>query len=191
MSTRGIFGFRKNGIDKLTYNHSDSYPDWLGEQMAKYCACHTIDELNKICDAIVLVDEDSTPTAEQKMECAELGFVDLRVSTGRPDDWYCLLRDAQGEPMAWDKFMKAGYAPLMMEYGSFIKNSLFCEYGYIINLDTNMLEFWEGFQHEPQEGNRYGEEKNDAGYYPCALKLEFPLDGTFEFAVDEMNKACG
>lgn len=31
MSTRGIYGFRKNGEDKLTYNHYDSYFSYLGE----------------------------------------------------------------------------------------------------------------------------------------------------------------
>ena len=30
MSTRGIYGFRKNGEDKLTYNHYDSYFSYLG-----------------------------------------------------------------------------------------------------------------------------------------------------------------
>ncbi len=32
MSTRGLYGFRKNEQDKTTYNHSDSYPDWLGRK---------------------------------------------------------------------------------------------------------------------------------------------------------------
>ena len=30
MGTRGLYGFRKNGVDKTTYNHFDSYPDGLG-----------------------------------------------------------------------------------------------------------------------------------------------------------------
>ena len=35
MGTRGLYGFRKNGIDKLTYNHLDSYPDWLGKKVVE------------------------------------------------------------------------------------------------------------------------------------------------------------
>jgi len=33
MGTRGAYGFRKNGIDKVTYNHFDSYPEQLGESL--------------------------------------------------------------------------------------------------------------------------------------------------------------
>jgi hypothetical protein len=33
MGTRGLFGFRCDGTDKLAYNHLDSYPDCLGEKM--------------------------------------------------------------------------------------------------------------------------------------------------------------
>lgn len=63
----------------------------------------------------------------------------------------------------------------------FIKDSLFCEYAYIINLDDEVLEFWKGFQKTPQKGNRYGTEsyKPYEGcsheYYPCKLSLTFPL----------------
>lgn len=169
MSTRGVYGFRKNGIEKLTYNHCDSYPDWLGEKMAMYCASHTLDELNKICDAIVLVQEDSRPTKEQIALCASMGLLDLGVSTGRVDEWYCLLREAQGEPMVWDRFIKEGHAPLMIDNHSCMDPDSWCEYAYIINLDKNVLEFYS---------------------LPEKL-LEFPLDDSFADAVDRMNKACG
>ena len=33
MSTRGAFGIRINGIDKLVYNHCDSYPGGLGAEL--------------------------------------------------------------------------------------------------------------------------------------------------------------
>lgn len=36
MGTRGIYGFRKNKKDKTSYNHYDSYPSCLGEQMFDY-----------------------------------------------------------------------------------------------------------------------------------------------------------
>ena len=36
MGTRGLYGFRKNGVDKVTYNHWDSYPDGLGKQILRF-----------------------------------------------------------------------------------------------------------------------------------------------------------
>ena len=63
----------------------------------------------------------------------------------------------------------------MIDSQNFIKNSLFCEWGYIINLDDNTLEIWKGFQQKSQKNNRYGCEKWE-GYYPCKnikkIKLE-------------------
>ena len=187
MGTRGIYGFRKNGVDKLSYNRYDSYPDYLGEQVCKFCAGYTLPEMNDLFDKIVMVDESAKPTNEQIGQCMSAGLADLSVSTQKVDDWYCLLRNAQGDLTVLDKLVKSGGVAYMIDNQEFIKDSLFCEFGYIINLDTNMLEFWVGFQREPQEGNRYGEEQED-GYYPCALKAEFPLDGDFSDVVDKMNK---
>lgn len=171
MSTRGIYGFRKNKTDKLTYNHSDSYPSCLGETMLEFCKATSFDELNDIYERITLVDEETTPTAEQIEACR--GFADTSVSTGRIDDWYCLLREMQGEPSKWKEISGTIY---MIDNHEFIKDSLFCEYGYIINLDTNKLEFWVGFQKRPSARNRYGNEPDEGGYYPCRMVASYPLD---------------
>ena len=42
MGTRGILGFRKNGLDKLAYNHFDSYPEELGANVVKFCRATSI-----------------------------------------------------------------------------------------------------------------------------------------------------
>lgn len=62
MGTRGCYGFRKNGMDKLTYNHYDSYPDYLGKIMATFCKETSLDEMNEIYDRLILVNENDKPT---------------------------------------------------------------------------------------------------------------------------------
>lgn len=183
MGTRGLYGFRKNGIDKLTYNHFDSYPDYLGQIMVEFCKTTSVEEMNKIFDRVVLVEEGSTPTKEQIVECAE--FYNGSVSTGQIEDWYCLLRNAQGNPNVYKHGLK-----YMIDNQGFIKDSLFCEYAYIINLDEECLEFYVGFQKEPDEYNRYGTESDD-GYYPCKLLEEYSLgeinESLVEVIVKDMN----
>ena len=168
MGTRGCYGFRKNGIDKLTYNHYDSYPSCLGSTMIQFCKETTLKEMNEIFDKIVMVHESSTPTNEQIDEC--LKYYDGSVSHCSTEDWYCLLRNAQGKPNAYKHGLR-----YMIDNHEFIKDSLFCEYAYIINLDTKRLEFYRGFQREPDEMNRYGTE-NDRGYYPCKMVSSYPLN---------------
>ena len=186
MGTRGLYGFRKNGVDKTTYNHFDSYPDYLGKIMVEFCQKTYIEEMNEIFDRIVLVKEGSKPTQKQISDCIE--YYDGSVSNQTPEDWYCLLRDAQGNPNVYKHGLK-----YMIDNQSFIKDSLFCEYAYIINLDTNCLEFWVGFQKEPDEENRYGTEKED-GYYPCKLVEKFSFSDMdtqdIEDIVKDMNKAA-
>lgn len=186
MGTRGCYGFRKNGIDKLTYNHFDSYPDCLGHIMAEFCKSTPLSEMNEIFDRLILVDENDKPTPEQIDECKR--YYNGNVASKSPEDWYCLLREAQGEPNAYKNGLR-----YMTDSHEFIKDSLFCEYAYIINLDTKKLEFWVGFQQKPDAGNRYGM-TSDRGYYPCKMKASYSLlprymeKRSVEGIVEDMNK---
>lgn len=177
MSTRGCYGFRKNGIDKLTYNHFDSYPDGLGRDIVEFCKSTSIAEMNEIFDKIVLVDNYNKPTAKQIKECID--YYDGSVSTQSVEDWYCLLRNTQGNLDVYKNGLK-----YMIDNCGFIKDSLFCEFAYIINLDTNDLEFYVGFQHEPSPLNRYGTE-NNRGYYPCRMVSFYPLETMGDYSVEE------
>ena len=187
MSTRGLYGFRKNGVDKTTYNHFDSYPDGLGADVINFIKKHSIDELKKFYDRIQMVQEDATPTKEEIKTCVDAGLCNLSVSTQSTNDWYCLLRNVQGD---LDALYNSPVA-YMIDNSDFIKDSLFCEYAYIIDLYVNILEFYVGFQHEPSILNRYGT-KSENGYYPCKMVSFYPLATMNEHSVEEyindMNK---
>jgi len=61
----------------------------------------------------------------------------------------------------------------------FVKDSLFCEYAYVIDLDNDRLEVYEGFQKSPlPESERfYGDGKpNEDGYFPVKLGKAYPLN---------------
>lgn len=180
MGTRGLYGFRKNGVDKAAYNQYDSYPSGLGETVVEFCKLHGIEEMNTIFDKIVMVNNNIAPTERQIEECINNGYADFGVSSQSKADWYCLLRNCQGDLECLAKAKNNAYMEDSIE---FIKDSLFCEYAYIINLDDEVLEFYEGFQETPQKGNRYGTEHDDSGYYPCKLSLTFPLN-----EIDDVKK---
>jgi hypothetical protein len=169
MSTRGIFGLRKNETDKTTYNHYDSYPKELGKNIVDLCRRTSLEAFDKAFDNIVLVDEIDKATPEQ-IKVVPADVSDFSIGSGQEDDWHCLLANANGKLEA---YTEQGLT-FMMEYSDFIKMSLFCEWGYIVNLDTGMLEVWKGLQKTPDSTNRYGTEC-DEGYYPCRLINEIPL----------------
>lgn len=179
MSTRGCYGFYKNKIDKLTYNHFDSYFEGLGNNIVQFIRNTSIEQMNKIFEKIELVNEMDIPTVEQVLDCQK--YINLSVSTQSVTDMYCLLRETQGylEPYR-DTNLK-----WMINSNNFIKDSLFCEYAYIINLDTNQLEIYTGFN-KVKTNNRYNTKPID-GYYQCRIIKKYPLDNIPEFWIDECN----
>lgn len=174
MGTRGIYGFRKNKKDKTSYNHYDSYPSYLGEQMFDYIKKHSIEEMNDLYDRLMLVDENKkiSELTEEEKNGLEILFSYNDKNELIDEDMYSLLRNFQGDLEKYDRYHTVN---IMCDSKDFIKNSLFCEYGYIINLDTNELEVFEGFQKKPQKTNRYGCECNK-GYYPCKIIKKIKIE---------------
>ena len=171
MSTRGVYGFYKGGKTKITYNHSDSYPGVLGSNVVEFVKDTPITELNEIFDRIILVDNKEEPTVEQVEECQK--WADLFVSAKDLTEWYVLLRMAQGDLYLYKEGLR-----YMIDSEDFIKDSLFCEWGYIINLDDNILEIYRGYQESPQENRYYTDRSLDAAvnFYNCKLLCSFPLE---------------
>lgn len=171
MSTRGAVGFHRGGIDKIMYNHSDSYPSYLGVSVAKFVQSYSIGWLNRTFDGIVLVNRKTPPTKEQIDECEK--FFSPHVSTGEKEDWYALLRRAQGDLEAYAEGLK-----YMLDQADFLKDSLFCEWGYVVNLDTQKIEIYRGFQRTPSD-NRYITKvplsDSDNPYYNCKLIRVIPF----------------
>lgn len=148
MSTRGAYGFVKNKEMKITYNHYDSYLEGLGLSVIKFIANTTDAELNKIFDKIIMVNEDSIPTQEQIKECEKV--TNLNVSSKSVNDWYCLLRNAQGNLEEYKNDLR-----YMIDNKEFMGDSLFCEFAYILNLDDKRLEIYKGFNKDKETDNDY------------------------------------
>lgn len=178
MSTRGLYGVRYQERDYLAYNHCDSYPNGLGNELIEELKTVSLGWIKKKVNKLQLVNKSMNPTPEQIAELSK--FTNLGVGEQSHADWYCLLRETQGSLI---KTLEAGY---MMDDAEFIKDSLFCEFAYIINLDNNTLEFYRGFQEKPHKKGRYSHLRkirvNNEGntyenkYYSCALKKVFPLN---------------
>jgi len=171
MGTRGAVGFLSNGIEKITYNHFDSYPEGLGNGVLNFL--HTIiniEELKIKVNNIILIDEKVEPTIKQIKQCIAAKTVDMEVSEQSYKDWYCLLRHAQGN---LEKYIEVR---LMPDSKDFLLDSLFCEWAYIINFDTNKLEIYKGFNKNKNTEGRYVNVKvPENGYYGVKLISEIDL----------------
>ena len=166
MSIRGAYGFYKNGVTKITYNHSESQLSQLGQKLVKFINSVELRHLNMIFNNIELVEENEKPNIKQIRECSK--YIDIEAT----DTWYDLLNSIQGDLTPYIKGLR-----YMTDAEDFIKNSIMCEYAYIINLDMNCFEVYRGFQTKPQD-NRYLTQKpidDKYQFYNCRLICDFML----------------
>lgn len=146
MSTRGIYGFRKNNENKITYNHSDSYPTWLGEKIVEFCAGMTDQDLENLFDHTIMVDElEKDPT---KIEMVRKFTKKHGNNPGESKDVYFMLHFMQGN---FEEYRNIAYLledfP-MTDARDFFGDGLFCEWGYIINLDDKCLDVYRDGDHK-------------------------------------------
>lgn len=142
MSTRGAVGIRMNGIDKVGYNHFDSYPTGLGADILIWLSKMNLDKLKDFYNKIEFTDDYENKTWDWHNHCLNLIFEDRQ---------------------------------------DFLGDSLFCEHAYIINLDTNMLEYYKGFNKNLDALGRYANKKeSNSEYYGVKLEMKIPLQDIFD-----------
>ena len=142
MGTRGAFGVRVNGVDKVGYNQFDSYPSGRGVEVLKFVRGMVDKNVSPTLEldyktkatALVVVDDDKKPTKAQRTALKK--WSNLEVSEQKLTDWYCLLHSTHGDIA---KTLESGY---IVDHLSFLTDSLFCEWAYIINFDERTLEVY-------------------------------------------------
>lgn len=93
---------------------------------------------------------------------------------------------------------KLGYIPVI-DYYDFVKDSLFNEYTYVIDLDNNKLEIYQGFNQKPLENKpeeRFYKEQfdkdgkliNDGGYYPVKHWFTLTFDELSSLTIEDIDK---
>lgn len=169
MGTRGAFGYHKGGLVKAAYNHFDSYPEQLGQAVLDHARSRTVEQLNEAFERMQPVDTGTPPTPADIERWAK--YTDLNVSRQSTSDWYCLMRKAQGDLAAYED---TGQMP---NNADFLKDSLFCEWAYLVNLDNGTLEVYRGFNEKPPTAGIFagGGDHPDGKYYPVNLIQSHPL----------------
>ena len=151
MGTRGLLGFVADGELKASYNHNDSYPAGLGADVLTFVAQLVKDGPAAIASAkervkaLRVVENEGTEPTDEDVAALHPW---TNESVGRPTDsgkpsWYQLLRETQGNA---DAILSSGY---ILDGRDFGKDSLFCEWAYVINFDTQCIEAYRGFQTTP------------------------------------------
>lgn len=132
MGTSAAMVFVIDGERKAGYTHWDGYPEGLGADMLAWL--HAAKDKPETYDAVralkVVSDQTSQPTPDEIDKLKQ--YANLNVSEKRLTEWYCLLRECQGEPALT---LEAGYMdgtdvaePYRIGYGT--------EYAYVVDFDA-------------------------------------------------------
>jgi hypothetical protein len=181
MGTRGAYGIRIDNTDKLAYNHWDSYPSGLGTKLVEQFYEKRLGEWRTLAEKLEAVNEDKKPTRKQIELFAP--YTNLGVGDQSPSDWYCLTRELQGE---LSKTLEIGY---MSCYNKFVHDSLFCEWAYIWNFDTEEFEVYQGFNKKFNAPGRYASDSNNNSneYAGVALVGSIPFSELTVESVTELE----
>jgi hypothetical protein len=184
MGTRGLYGFVINGETKATYNHWDSYPSGLGNEIKDFLSNNPYEVIREVARKIRVVASDAEPTADDI--CKYGKYYDENVNGGSVKDYYALLRDLQGKLQS---YIEDPELDIMIDNKDFIQDSLFCEWAYLINFDTGNLEIYQGFRKSPPFHNRYSNGKSDGqGYYPCEMIKVIPIESVRDFDMNSFEE---
>ena len=172
MSTRGFLGFVANEHETIVYAPFDAYPSGLGADVLKWARTVTDwDTVRQQAAALVHVEGDVMPTAEQAAALAEYAKPDTAPEADPAEEWYRLLYKTFGNPALT---LAAEHAPHFPDWPG---DSLYCEWGYLIDLDEKRFELYQGFQTRPHKGRFASRSANErSGYYPVKLLVSWPLD---------------
>jgi hypothetical protein len=145
MGTRGLFAFLYKGKYYVFYNHYDSYPAGLGNdlinEIKKAIVENRLDEWKEMLTLMRIIKEGDVPTSEdiKNLEwCTDLS-VDDRSTT----NWYCLLRGCQG---SYERVLKSG----VCVDGYSLENAEACwaDYSYVLDFDANTFKIYDRYETE-------------------------------------------
>ena len=185
MGTRGIIGFiMPDGAVKGSYNQYDMYPDGVGKDIQTELREMNAPLKSMLPDVerIRWVDASETPSDEDRAYLKELGINPQNVSVGT--DWYAALRDHHG---SMRKRVRLGIATSEPD---FLKDSLFCEWAYLIDFRTDEVVILQGFNMARDKEAAYCKaEPNVYGYVGCREAFRGSLDDFLALNLDTFDES--
>lgn len=182
MGTRHLTIVQKGGKYKVAqYGQWDGYPEYTGVHILDFCKGH-------------LANEEGRNTFGEKV--AGCKFVEDKIADA-------LINDAKKNPayQGYDADYKPNWAKVFPQFSrdtgcdvllhilesedgillqdalSFVADSVFCEWAWVIDLDKNTFEGFKGFcKKKPKKTDRFYTFRNESGYQPCCLVAKWSLD---------------
>ena len=166
MGTRHLIAVMYNNEYRIAqYGQWDGYISGQGADILKFLQTVDLDKFKqKLQNVSFLTDED-------------IENINSTYPNGKWKNVFPYLsRDMGSEILNYVYNLQEDQIKLQNKI-EFSKDSLFCEYAYVIDLDNNSFEIYKGFNKTPIDEDQrfYWNNYQDNGYYPVKLHTKFNL----------------
>lgn len=194
MGTRNLTLVQKdNEIKVAQYGQWDGYPSGNGIVVLDFLKTTNLDTFKERLENTKIIDE--VELKELWVDCGadpDSKFVTLDVSDKFNALHPSLSRDTGAGIL--DLILKSQKKVLLTNSYNFAKDGLFCEWAYLVNLDTNELEVYVGFNKEPlnkEERFYFDGYVSESGYTPIKLVKKYDLNNlpTNEVFIKELESS--
>jgi len=160
------------------YGQWDGYPSGQGMTALEFLRSKSLKKFKKKLKLVRFATEEDEGEVKSFMESIGVtdGWMDMNQA-GKYHQKYPLLTRDNGAQIL--QMIQDNNEPIFLTDSSgFAKDSLFCEWAYVIDLDNNTFEVFEGFnQSALDEGERFhGDKSEDSEYFPVRGVKIYPLD---------------
>ena len=172
MGTRNLTIVYKNGDYRVAqYGQWDGYPSGLGADILEFLSNINLQEFKDSIDLISFYTAEEMEELHREIEEKQTKISGYRWWNEYPH----LSRDCGGEVLSliFDKKVSK-----LRNDIDFAADSLFCEWAYVIDLDKNQFEVYQGFNEETlTENERFYcfEEKCKNSYHPIKFVASYDL----------------
>jgi len=179
MGTRNLTMVIKDKETKVAqYGQWDGYPNGQGATILEFLSNN---DLSKFKEKLKLVRFETKKDIDEKTEYLKsIGSTDGYVNTKQSDlfnEKYPFgSRNIGGKIL--ELINKVDKEIVLRDASDFAKDGLMNEWTYVVDLDKNTFEVYEGFGKDAMNEDErfYSEKPDDSGYYPVSLTKSYSLD---------------
>lgn len=174
MGTRHLICVVIDGDFKIAqYGQWDGYPDGQGIDILTYLRTANYDALTANLRKLRWTTHEDFARVNKELDLGDSGWMDMEQAARYKAAYPALSRDTGSKILA---LVEAGGVEFVTDSRDFAQDSLFCEWGYVIDLDTKVLEVYEGFvESTPTEGRWAGQHKAGEQYAAIKRIASFPF----------------
>lgn len=193
MGTRNLTMVISNGETKVAqYGQWDGYPEGEGTTALKFLSTTDLKKFKDKLKSVKFMNGNKEKEIKKWLESigAENGWMTVEQADKYKQKYPLLSRDNGADilQMIMESEEKTNW---VNDSSDFAADSLFCEWAYIIDLDKNVFEVYEGFNTTPltiedrfyplmveadKENQRRNDYGSDSSYYPIRLKKSYDLN---------------